>query len=165
MLSLRPHPARRAVALPRAGVRAWVMALAGWLAVLQLVVPSLGLMHQVVHHVGEPVATTARGTVATAPDITATAFTQADASAEPAADPAPARTVAGHSALHLFDGHSAADCQLFDQMALGLAMLVTPWHWDAPPPVHHAHWTTQALLLRKSPALFFARGPPAAFLG
>lgn len=153
MLRLRPHPRRtRALALPAAGVRVWVLLLACWLAVLQLAVPSLGLMHQVVHHVSAPALA--------AGSTTALAASDGEQAASPAGE-----AQAHDALLHLFDGHSAADCQLFDQMALGLAVLVTPWHWDAPPPVHHAFWTTQALLLRKSPALFFARGPPVSLLG
>jgi hypothetical protein len=111
---------------------------------MQLVMPTLGAMHQVVHHVG-----------AQAPDHTAHA--RATAPAQPA--------VHAHggalSLSHLFDGHSAADCQVFDQMALGVGLTASPWAWHAPAPLHAPNWTAQALLLRKGPALFFARGPPA----
>ncbi len=60
----------------------------------------------------------------------------------------------------LFGQHSSADCQWFGHMALGYALL----GHDAQPQllVMALHQASElyALLLRQSPALYFARGPP-----
>ena len=60
-----------------------------------------------------------------------------------------------------FGAHTAGDCQLFQHHALGwgglmLAMLVLACSYA---PLRNAR--LGSVLLRQSPALFFARGPPA----
>ena len=111
--------------------RPWLLGLALWLCLMQWFTPTLGLMHQVLHHGGSAMAASIDG---------------AEAEQE---SPAP-----------MFDGHSSADCQLFDQIALGLALLAPPMALALVPALRKAAWSVQALLLRQSPALFFARGPP-----
>lgn len=140
------HRSPRAAGHLASGLRLWVAVCLCWLAGVQLVMPTLGAMHQVVHHVGAP-----------APE----AGHAAHAPAAPQAQPAAHAHGGALTLSHLFDGHSAADCQVFDQMALGVGLTASPWAWAAPVPLHTPNWTAQALLLRKSPALFFARGPPA----
>jgi len=110
--------------------RPWLAGLALWLCLMQWFTPTLGLMHQVLHHAGNH----------------APAAQMAEAHPD-------ARTP-------IFSGHSSADCQLFDQMALGSALPVPPMPLALVPAVVKAAWSVQALLLRQSPALFFARGPP-----
>ena len=141
MFSIRPLPPRTA-GRPAAALRLWVVVCLCWLAWAQLLMPTLGAMHQVVHHVGA------------SPQAGAPSAVQVQPGAHSHGDGA--LTLA-----HLFDGHSAADCQVFDQMATGVGLLAVPWTWVAPAPLHTPNWTAQALLLRKSPALYFARGPPA----
>ena len=110
--------------------RAWLLGLALWLCAMQWLTPTLGLIHQVLHHGG------------------AVAVVDVDrVDGEVLAEP-------------LFDGHSLADCQLFDQMALGVALTASSVPRVLAPAVVKAAWSVQALLLRQSPALFFARGPP-----
>lgn len=110
--------------------RPWLLGLALWLCLMQWFTPTLGLMHQVLHHGGNAVAVATDG-----------------AGGEDAVAP-------------MFDGHSSADCQLFDQLALGLALPAPPMPLALVPAVRKAAWSVHALLLRQSPALFFARGPP-----
>lgn len=109
--------------------RPWLVGMALWLCLMLWLTPTLGLMHQVLHHAGSH-APTAQS--AEAPD----------------------------SRTPIFSGHSSADCQLFDQMALGTALPAPSLPLALAPLVAKAAWSVQALLLRQSPALFFARGPP-----
>lgn len=123
-------------------VRLWVLIALLWLAVLQVGVPMLGAMHQVVHQSHGLGSGSASASVRWAPDV-------ADAAAPL------------EFSARLFGGHSAADCQLFDQMSSGAGLLPSvPSQPIVSLPMQHAPWSVQALLLRKSPALFFARGPP-----
>lgn len=117
------HPAQ-------GSARPWLVRLALWLCLTQSLMPTLGLMHQVLHHAGN------------------------QAPATQAAEAPP------DSRLPIFSGHSSADCQLFDQMALGPVLPTPPVPMALVPVVAKAAWSVQALLLRQSPALFFARGPP-----
>jgi len=112
--------------------RPWLLGLALWLCLMQWFTPTLGLMHQALHHGGNAVALSIDSAAVEEEDI----------------------------AAPMFDGHSPADCQLFDQMALGLALLSPCIPLVLAPSVRKAAWSVQALLLRQSPALFFARGPP-----
>lgn len=150
------------MACPLAGLRAWVKALMGWLLVLQLVVPALGLMHQTLHPV--PQHRLLMNALAS-PSAQATQMAHAGQSAHAGRSGHDHSSIAQEGFLTLFGEHTEVDCQLYDQMAVGVALLATPWHWAPPPPVRHAGWNVQAGLLRKSPALFFARGPPATLLG
>ncbi len=61
-----------------------------------------------------------------------------------------------------FGVHGSADCELFHHLALGPAMagMAIALHTFLFAPVRNA--CMGAVLLRQSPALFFARGPPMA---
>ena len=143
-LRLRTQPGPRK---QPAGLRPWVLICLLWLAVVQVCVPTLGAMHQVVHQSDRMGPAAAQRW---APQPLATHAT------------APSTQLDDFSA-RLFDGHSSADCQLFDQMTSGAGLLPSVASLPLVSlPVHHVPWSVQALLLRKSPALFFARGPPLA---
>ena len=131
-------------------LRVWALACLLGLALLQVLMPTLGLMHRVVHDHAVSGATGNRQIKAELAHVPA----QADAVAE---------QDDGHSlAQRLFDGHASADCQLLDHLLLGVGVLPLLLAVLAPAPVMRALWSVQALLLRKSAALFQARGPPFA---
>ena len=146
MSAFMPHLRLRTQPGPHArpaGLRPWVLICLLWLAVVQVCVPTLGAMHQVVHQSDGRFGTEQRW----APE------------AHTAASPVSVADVGAR----LFGGHSSADCQLFDQMTSGAGLLPSVASLPLVSlPVHHVPWSVQALLLRKSPALFFARGPPLA---
>ena len=126
-------------------LRAWALACLLALAVLQVLMPTLGLMHRVVHDHASGSATGQRPLNANLP-------AQAEARVDEAS---------GHSlAQRLFDGHASTDCQLLDHLLLGVGVLPVLLALLAPAPVMRALWSVQALLLRKSAALFQARAPP-----
>lgn len=103
---------------------------------LQLCMALLGQMHQVVH----------------APHLGAQ---QLAADAQRTAGDAPANDLD-----RWFGAHGSNDCELFHHLALGPAMAcaATALHTFLCAPVRNA--CMGALLLRQSPALYFARGPP-----
>ena len=165
------HPALRhaspAPALPTAGkrqlqqLRAWALACLLGLAFLQVLMPTLGLMHRVVHHHASSATFDARPLQADLAHLPVQAdiAEQADAITEQA----DAITEQGDShslAQRLFDGHASTDCQLLDHLLLGVGVLPVLLALLAPAPVMRALWSVQALLLRKSAALFQARAPP-----
>ena len=128
-------------------LRAWALACLLGLAVLQVLMPTLGLMHRVVHHHASSAAFDARPLQADLAHLPE----QADIAAQDD----------GHSlAQRLFEGHASADCQLLDHLLLGVGVLPVLLALLAPAPVMRALWSVQALLLRKSAALFQARAPP-----
>ena len=158
------HPALRhaspAPALPTAGkrqlqqLRAWALACLLGLALLQVLMPTLGLMHRVVHHHASSATFDARPLQADLAHLPDQADFAEQADAIAAQDD-------GHSlAQRLFDGHASADCQLLDHLLLGVGVLPVLLALLAPAPVMRALWSVQALLLRKSAALFQARAPP-----
>ncbi|MBB6579220.1 hypothetical protein HNP33_003330 [Comamonas odontotermitis] len=116
----------------------------------------LGQMHQVAHAPGARAAWKT-GTDALSLPVPGVAQAAADSAAEKVAgDPA-----AG-GVERWFGAHGNADCELFHHLALGPAMagVVTALHTLLFAPVRNA--CMGAVLLRQSPALFFARGPPTA---
>ena len=135
-------------------LRVWALACLLGLALLQVLMPTLGLMHRVVH---DHASGMAAGTQPLQVDqahlpVQADISEQADAIAEQGD---------GHSlAQRLFDGHASTDCQLLDHLLLGVGVLPVLLALLAPAPVMRALWSVQALLLRKSAALFQARAPP-----
>ena len=131
-------------------LRAWALACLLGLAVLQLLMPTLGLMHRVVH---DHAISGATGNWQIKAELARTPV-QVDGVAE---------QDDGHAlAQRLFDGHASTDCQLLDHLLLGVGVLPLLLAVLAPAPVMRALWSVQALLLRKSAALFQARGPPFA---
>ena len=129
-------------------LRAWALACLLGLAVLQVLMPTLGLMHRVVHDHANGTATGPRQF-------------RADLAHLPAQAEAQANQADGHAlAQRLFDGHASTDCQLLDHLLLGVGVLPVLLALLAPAPVMRALWSVQALLLRKSAALFQARAPP-----
>ena len=116
----------------RAGVARWLLVLCAMQAAMAL----LGQMHQIAH-APLPLAVPANGA---------------------AVDSGNEKATTGNS---WFGAHTAGDCQLFQHHALGwgglmLAMLVLACSYA---PLRNAR--LGSVLLRQSPALFFARGPPA----
>ena len=114
--------------------RRWALScariVAVWLVLAQIVLPMLGHMHEQAHGM---------------------AAAQVDAVAMPQSS----------AALHdLFGMHSKLDCQTFDHQAFGQPMVASEpaLLLAAYAPVMVA--ALQALLLRQSPALYLARGPP-----
>ena len=115
----------------RAGVARWLLVLCAMQAAMAL----LGQMHQIAH-APLPLAVPANGA---------------------AVDSGNEKATTGNS---WFGAHTAGDCQLFQHHALGwgglmLAMLVLACSYA---PLRNAR--LGSVLLRQSPALFFARGPP-----
>ncbi len=126
-------PTALAPALPAWRRKAWacVHVLAVWLVLAQVLLPVLGHMHAQAHG----------GMRAAAADVLG--------------------VEQNSTTLHDFFGaHSKLDCQTFDHQAFGQpisgAVPVLPLAAYAPVMVATLH----ALLLRQSPALYFARGPP-----
>ena len=116
----------------RRRVLACVRMLAMWLVLAQVLLPVLGHMHAQVH-----------------------------GSAHAAGVDAAAMPPQTNAALQdLFGAHNKLDCQTFDHQAFGQPVMgaVPVLPLAAYAPVMLA--TLQALLLRQSPALYFARGPP-----
>ena len=117
----------------RAGVARWLLVLCAMQAAMAL----LGQMHQIAH-APLPLAVPANNGAAV--------------------DSGNEKATTGNS---WFGAHTAGDCQLFQHHALGwgglmLAMLVLACSYA---PLRNAR--LGSVLLRQSPALFFARGPPA----
>lgn len=110
-----------------------------WLLLALVLVPALGRLHQVVH---------------------GTALDRIHAGSVALAD-APAAREAGHGLLDvLVPNHTAADCQLLDQLALGHAVpaacvALPPLAPAQVPPTHHADATGAWPVVQLR-----ARGPP-----
>lgn len=171
----RLHPTRCFRARQANGrVRAvWVRWLLACCA-LQVFMAMLGQMHQVAHAPGaraawktgtDALSLPVRGIAKAAADGSLTAAEKA--AGDPAAgDPAAGDPATGDPAVsgieRWFGAHGSADCELFHHLALGPAMagVATALHTFLFAPVRNA--CMGAVLLRQSPALFFARGPPTA---
>lgn len=80
----------------------------------------------------------------------------------PVADTPVAESPATSGIERWFGAHGSADCELFHHLTMGPAMAgaATALHTFLFAPVRNA--CMGAVLLRQSPALFFARGPPTA---
>jgi hypothetical protein len=134
----------------------WLLACA--VALSQLLMPTLGAMHQVLHHASLS-PTPAAWATQRADEAEAASASDANVNANANAG---IETPTLRTAGHLFDGHSAADCLAFDQVALGIGVWAQVWQWASSPPERHASWTLRAWVLRSSAALYWARGPPTA---
>lgn len=165
----RLHPtrcfmARQANGRVRAVCVRWLLACCA----LQVFMAMLGQMHQVAHAPRAGAALEAWKNDAGAPSLPVPGIAQAAADGSwPAAD----KKVAGNPVAdspatsgieRWFRAHGSADCELFHHLALGPAMagVATALHTFLFAPVRNA--CMGAVLLRQSPALFFARGPPTA---
>ncbi|MEJ5150405.1 hypothetical protein [Comamonas sp. MYb396] len=145
MSSLRAlHPLSVSAHAPRP-LRGWAMALLCWLCFAQLCLPLLGKVHDISHLHARALQTAA---------LTATASAGERDSSDTVVSP-------GHGAHDLFGKHSEADCQGFSHMALGAGLLCDALQAPLLRAVQEAAPTVLAILLRQSPALFFARGPPS----
>lgn len=118
------------------------MALVCWLCLAQLCLPLLGKLHDISHP----------------PTKAAAAVVLQDAAAERVSSDG--MTSSGHGVHDLFGKHSEADCQGFSHMAMGAGLLSHDLQAAMLGAVQEAAPTVLAILLRQSPALFFARGPP-----
>lgn len=173
----RLHPTRCFMARQANGrVRAvWVRWLLACCA-LQVFMAMLGQMHQVAHtsragaawknHAGAP-SQPMPGTAQAAADGSMAAVDKKVASGSPVTgNPMTGNPVEGSPATsgieRWFGAHGSADCELFHHLAMGPAMagVATALHTFLFAPVRNA--CMGAVLLRQSPALFFARGPPTA---
>ena len=152
------QPSRSAGSRPLPPLRAWVLACLLGLVLLQLLMPTLGLMHRVVHnHAASALMSGSPGTAGhLLPASLANAEADTGAGEAAVADIGDSHTLA----QRLFDGHASTDCQLLDHLLLGVGVLPVLLAWLAPAPLMRALWSVQALLLRKSAALFHARAPP-----
>lgn len=121
------------------------MALLCWLCFAQLCLPLLGKVHDISHFHARALQTAA---------LTATASAGERDGSDTVVSP-------GHGAHDLFGKHSEADCQGFSHMALGAGLLCDALQAPLLRAVQEAAPTVLAILLRQSPALFFARGPPS----
>lgn len=120
------------------------MALLCWLCLAQLCLPLLGKLHDISHLY---------------PKAVAAAAVLQDAAAERASGDDNLSN--GHGVHGLFGKHSEADCQGFSHMALGAGLLCHALQAPLLRGVQETAPTVLAILLRQSPALFFARGPPS----
>jgi hypothetical protein len=120
------------------------MALVCWLCLAQLCLPLLGKLHDISHLYAKAVA--------------AVVVLQDAAAERPSSD---ASASNGHGMHGLFGKHTEADCQGFSHMALGAGLLCHALQAPLLRGVQEAAATVLAILLRQSPALFFARGPPS----
>lgn len=158
------QPTRSAGSGPLPPLRAWVLACLLGLALLQLLMPTLGLMHRVVHNHAASALTSGSASPNTAGHLLPAQLSASLPNAEAdtgAGEAAVADTSDSHTlAQRLFDGHASTDCQLLDHLLLGVGVLPVLLAWLAPAPLMRALWSVQALLLRKSAALFHARAPP-----
>ena len=161
----RFHPPRSFMArqahgrLRAAGVR-WLLLC----CVLQVFMTMLGQMHQVAHAPGARAAWKT-GTDALSLPVPGVAQAAADSSltaAEKVAGDPAAGDPAASGVERWFGAHGNADCELFHHLALGpaIAGVVTALHTLLFAPIRNA--CMGAVLLRQSPALFFARDPPMA---
>ena len=121
------------------------MALLCWLCFAQLCMPLLGKLHDISHLYARALQTAA---------VSATASAAERDSSDTVVSP-------GHGAHDLFGKHSEADCQGFSHMALGAGLLSHSLQAPLLRAVQETAATVLAILLRQSPALFFARGPPS----
>ncbi|MEJ5125060.1 hypothetical protein WH367_03305 [Comamonas sp. MYb21] len=145
MSSLRAlHPLSVSAHAPRP-LRGWVMALLCWLCFAQLCLPLLGKVHEISHLHARALQTAA---------LMATAPAGERDSSDTVVSP-------GHGGHDLFGKHSEADCQGFSHMALGAGLLCDALQAPLLAAAQEAAPTVLAILLRQSPALFFARGPPS----
>lgn len=119
------------------------MALVCWLCLAQLCLPLLGKLHDISHLYARALATVAL---------------QPLDSERCGTDPA---VSTGHGVHDLFGKHSEADCQGFSHMAMGAGLLSHSLQAAMLGTVQEVAATVLAILLRQSPALFFARGPPS----
>ena len=131
-----------------------------WLLLALVLVPTLGRLHQVVH--GDSLDRVHAGPARLAPALHSlhTPRQTDAAAAAAAAASAPAR---GHGVFdRLLGTHTAADCQLLDQLALGHALhavgVVLPPLVPALAPHLHRADATGAWAVTQ----FQARGPPRA---
>ncbi len=139
---LRPfNPLSPPSAAPRTQ-RAWARWCLWWLCVAQICLPLLGKLHDLAH---VPMATPVAQLVA---DVQ-----KADAALN-SDDPLSQRW------QDLFGKHSAAECQWFGHLALGMGLQGACAPLPIAVPSYALAADLYALLLRASPALFFARGPP-----
>lgn len=121
------------------GLRPWARLCLWWLCVAQLCLPLLGKLHDISH--------------GAAPAPVAVVMTVA--MAEQGMD------AARPSGLKdLFGPHTAGDCQWYGHLALAGGLPVCDAALPVLAPALSLAPVLQALLLRQSPALFFARGPP-----
>ncbi|GAB2815897.1 hypothetical protein GCM10027276_16050 [Comamonas piscis] len=120
------------------------MALLCWLCFAQLCLPLLGKLHDISHLY---------------PKAVAAAAGLQDAAAERASGDDNLSN--GYGVHGLFGKHSEADCQGFSHMALGAGLLCQALQAPLLRGVQETAPTVLAILLRQSPALFFARGPPS----
>ena len=170
----RLHPTRCFMARQANGrVRAvWVRWLLACCA-LQVFMAMLGQMHQVAHapRAGAALAAWKNDAGAPSQPMPGTAQAAADGSmaaadkkvaGSPVADTPVAESPATSGIERWFGAHGSADCELFHHLAMGPAMAgaATALHTFLFAPVRNA--CMGAVLLRQSPALFFARGPPMA---
>ena len=129
-----------------------------WLLLALVLVPTLGRLHQVVH--GDSLDRVHAGPARLAPALQSLHTSlQADAVAATAASAHPL----GHGVFdRLLGTHTAADCQLLDQLALGNALhavgvVLPPLVPALAPHLHHADATGAWAVTQ-----FQARGPPRA---
>lgn len=170
----RLHPtrcfmARQANGRVRAVCVRWLLACCA----LQVFMAMLGQMHQVAHAPRAGAALEAWKNDAGAPSLPVPGIAQAAAdgswpaadkkvAGNPVVDTPVADSPAANGIERWFGAHGSADCELFHHLALGPAMagVATALHTFLFAPVRNA--CMGAVLLRQSPALFFARGPPTA---
>ncbi len=138
------HPLSVSAHAPRP-LRGWAIALLIWLCLAQLSMPLLGKLHDISHLY-------ARALQAAVLASSSTTVGERDSS--------DTVVIPGHGVHDLFGKHSEADCQGFSHMALGAGLLCEGLHAPLLRAVQDAAPTVLAILLRQSPALFFARGPP-----
>ncbi|MCD2167421.1 hypothetical protein [Comamonas koreensis] len=139
------HPLSVSAHAPRP-LRGWAVALLCWLCFAQLCMPLLGKLHDISH------------LYAGALQAAVVATSSASAGERDGSDSV---VVPGHGVHDLFGKHSEADCQGFSHMALGAGLLCDALQAPLLRSVQEAAPTVLAILLRQSPALFFARGPPS----
>ncbi|QMV72473.1 hypothetical protein HS961_06275 [Comamonas piscis] len=127
-------------------LRGWAVALLCWLCFAQLCMPLLGKLHDISH------------LYARALQAAVVATSSASAGERDGSDSV---VSPGHGVHDLFGKHSEADCQGFSHMALGAGLLCHALQAPLLRGVQETAPTVLAILLRQSPALFFARGPPS----
>ena len=139
------HPLSVSAHAPRP-LRGWAVALLCWLCFAQLCMPLLGKLHGISHLYARAL----QAAVVATSSATAGERDGSDTVVSPS-----------HGVHDLFGKHSEADCQGFSHMALGAGLLCDALQAPLLRAVQEAAPTVLAILLRQSPALFFARGPPS----
>ena len=135
-IPLRCAQPRHAAGQLRGWARAWLV----WLCLAQCALPLLGRVHDLVHPAG-------------AMALAISSATPADGAADALATLAP-NDGFGH--------HSAAECQWFKHLALGYALHGGDAGVQITVFAPLQNVVLAGLLLRQSPALYFARGPPGS---